>query len=210
MSKPIFHAYQCSLTDNLNIPNRSHPALKTEDIDCRIEKYGLMSLVNPEYDVLDIGSAEGLFCIRLSPHVKSTTGVDPIPSHIQSAQNFTQKYNLTNCNWICKDFITFCQNNTQQFDLVLCFAAHSYIIGTHKRCHWGEGEIPAVDFEGFSKHLIQLIKPDGYLVLEGHPDFDADHQDWEPLMKLLLPKLSLQSIGTGRPSRPLGIFKKEF
>lgn len=209
MSKPYFYNYQYSLTDNLNVPtNTPHSSVITEDVTHRINTYELIPLLSPEYDILDIGCAEGMFCIKLAPYVKSATGIDPIPSHLKTAELYAQSYNIQNCNWITQDFVTFCQNNNKQFDIVMCFATHSYIIGTHKECHWDEGEMPMTDFIGFSNYLIDLIKPEGYLIIEGHPTFDTDHQDWEPLMSLLVPKLNLLKLKMGRPSRPLAIFKK--
>ena len=209
-NKPIFENYQYSLTDNLNVPNNlSHSQVITEDILHRIETYSLKSFISTEDSILDIGCAEGMFCIHLAKLAKSTTGIDPIASHIETAKHYTQKYNLTNCNWIQQDFVTFCQNNNQQFNVVMCFAAHSYIIGTHKRCHWNDDKKMIISYEEFVNYMIQLTAPNGFIIIEGHPKSDPDHQDWEPLLEKLLPKVSLIRLQIGRPNRPLGIFQND-
>ena len=208
--QPIFRNYQFSLIDNLNVPQGQNPnKFITEDISHRIENYELKSFISINDDILDIGCAEGLFCIHLAKLARSTTGIDPIGSHIETARGFAKKYNLTNCHWIQQDFATFCENNTKKFNIVMCFAAHSYIIGTHKRCYWNKEEMNLMDYEKFVNNLVNLTQKDGHIFIEGHPNSDPDHQDWQPLMNILLAKISLVKFKAGRPDRPFGIFKND-
>jgi len=192
MSKPYFYKYQ-----------------NQDDIEQRIKHYNLKSIVKKTDDILDIGSAEGLFCINLAPYVKSVTGVDPITIHNTKAKEIAKLKNISNCNFIQNDFVTFCEKTTQQFDLVTCFAVHSYIIGTHKRCHWEPEEMDMTTFEGFANYMIGLIKSGGLMMIEGHPTFDQDHQDWEPLMSILKPRLTIVDERMGRPNRNLILFRNE-
>lgn len=193
MSKPIFKDYQSN----------------QEDIKHRIESYGLFDFINSETELLDIGCNQGVFCTILSEHIKNATGIDVVKEHFTTANQIKEEKNIKNCDFIPQDFVTFCQNTKRKFNLIFCFAAHSYIIGTHERCHWDSGEVPMVDFDTFGQYIIDLMTPKGVLIIEGHPTSDKAHKDWEPLMEVLKKQLRLNIIKQGRPGRLLAIFTKD-
>lgn len=189
MSKPIFKDY-----------HKGEPAAP------RIIKYKLHKYLSPDSDVLDIGCNQGEFCVLLSPHIRSAVGVDIVSTHLEQARATQAELGVTNCEFINAGFAEYAENTDSSFDVILCFAAHSYIIGTNSQCRWEEGN---VSFEDFAELLNKLLKPNGYLIIEGHPTFDKNHQDWHPLLNVISPyKYKEVEEYEGRPSRTLKIWQK--
>lgn len=193
MSKPIFENYQAN----------------SNEIKSRIELYGLLDFVNSETELLDIGCNHGVFCTMLSKHIKNATGIDAVKEHIDIANKIKKENNIKNCEFIPQDFVTFYNNTKKKFNLIFCFATHSYIIGTHERCHWDSGEMPMIDFDTFGRYIIDLLTTPGILIVESHPTTDKAHQDWNPLIEVLKKQLILKIVKQGRPNRLLGIFEKK-
>tara|TARA_R110000824_G_scaffold324470_1_gene511445 strand:+ start:1494 stop:2072 length:579 start_codon:yes stop_codon:yes gene_type:complete len=190
MSKPIFKDY-----------HKGEPAAP------RIIKYKLHKYLNPDSSVLDVGCNQGEFCLQLSPHIRRAVGIDIVNEHLEQARSTQAKLDVTNCEFTNAGFAEYAENTDSSFDAILCFAAHSYIIGTNSQCRWDEGNI---SFERFAELLDKLLKPDGYLIIESHPTFDKNHQDWHPLLDVIATyKYKEVEEREGRPSRILKIWKKD-
>ena len=141
---------------------KSGPAKPYRSIPQRVEDYGLMDYLDNDSEVLDIGCNQGMFGVYLLGKIENYTGIDPDVDQLPDSD--VNEYIPCAFEYFQVD---------KQYSHIFSFAVHSYIKMT---------------MQVYCNKIISLLKPNGFLFLEGHPDnYRGEPQEyWEPLIKALL------------------------
>lgn len=189
MSFNQFPNYQC-----LDEGTQGEPGKANRSIPDRVKDYGLLNYITKESTVLDLGCNRGYFGVYLADKIKSYYGIDTDSNQIMFGIAEAQNQNLTNLTYRNDTFL--CLNN--QFDIILCLAFHSYV----NMSMWE-----------LAKCLIDMLKPGGHLLLEGHPKGYRDEPEkyFNPLASYLnenLKQVERKQVKDRELLRPFIIFKK--
>ncbi len=120
------------------------PAKANRSIPDRIEDYGLLRYVNKSSRILDLGCNRGYFGTVLSDKIHSYHGMDSDQNQLNHA---ILKSNMTLEN---NKF----SGSIGLYNVIFSFAFHSYV---------------DMSMETYAHHLNEMLEPEGYLFIEGHP-----------------------------------------
>jgi len=117
----------------------------------RFEKYGLKSLLKPDYQVLDIGCNTGFFSITVSHYVKHVDALDNKKLNILQGRIARKRLNIKNIRFFHTGYEKFRSN--KKYDVVLSFAVH----------HW-----VGLSLHDYAKKIHSMMKKGGILYFESH------------------------------------------
>lgn len=123
---------------------KGEPGKANRSVPDRIKEYGILNYIDKDSTVLDLGCNRGYFGTVLSPHIGSYLGID------SDANQIAQRQVMSNMELRVGNFSPL----DEKFDVILCFAFHSYV---------------GIPMEVFAKSLVNMLKEDGTLFIEGHP-----------------------------------------
>lgn len=169
MGFDIFPDYQC-----LERGTQGEAAKPNRSIPDRVDDYNLLEYVNKQSKVLDLGCNRGYFGIYLSQDIHSYVGIDSDEKQITLGKDMIKLRNIDNCILHNEEF----KGIDQKFDIILCLAFHSYV---------------SMSMEKFGKCLLDMLNPNGYLFLEGHPPGyrEEPKKYFDPLVSYLSKYLSI-------------------
>ena len=133
--------------DELEAKWLGYESSNSNSVADRIEKFQLKKFGGDGKTLLDIGAGKGEFVKTLSDYYCEVTAVEPFISRPTELPS--------NVKWHSSGYKKFVDENTQQFDLVLCLCASLQIT-----------DIDILDEITLAKTLSKLVNPDGVLVLE--------------------------------------------
>ena len=142
MQNKGFSTYQ---TLNSSIPGH-------RNIPKRVNDYEIPLYLKPDTTILDIGCNRGYFGIYLSNKIQEYTGIDHDINELTRGNEEIKKQNITNVQLIHGDFETLPLNKS--FSFIFSFAVHVYI---------------KLTMHEYATRLSNILKPNGYIFLEGHP-----------------------------------------
>ena len=142
--------FEFSNYQSLEKDTRGDAAKANRSIPDRVDDYNLLDYVNKSSKVLDLGCNRGYFGIYLSEDIGSYMGIDSDKKQIDIGRDTIRLRNMDNCILHNEDF----KGIDQKFDIILCLAFHSYV---------------SMSMGKFGKCLLDMLNPNGYIFLEGHP-----------------------------------------
>ena len=94
----------------------------------RLERVINSMNLKTEYNVVDFGCGNGMLLPLIKNRVSCYTGVDFSEEFIEAAKNQNLLASTKNAKFICKDVITFCNENRNTFDVAfdMDFSEHVY------------------------------------------------------------------------------------
>ena len=151
--------------------DKSGPGKPMRSIPDRVADYRLPDLLDLHSKVLDIGCNRGYFGAYLSSLIKEYWGIDPDGVQIGIGNQEIVSRGIKNCHLVEGEF-TQHSFEGQRFDAIFSFAVHCYV---------------GIPMRDYCDTLLSLLKPDGYLFLEGHPKgYEGEPERYqEPLLKNL-------------------------
>lgn len=134
----------------------------------RIEQYKILEDIKNK-EIIDIGTNSGFILFQLDNVFKNATGIEKNPKLIEVALKVKSFLNIKNVFFVKSDFLKHNFNN-KRFDFMLSLANHStYDKGISST---------NVYFEKCN----QLLKPGGFLLIEGHHPKYEKIKDFEILI----------------------------
>ena len=144
----------------------------------RIEQYKILEEIKNK-EIIDIGSNSGFILFQLDNVFKNATGIEYNPKLIEVALKVKSFLNIKNIFFIKSDFLKHNFNN-KSFDFILSLANHST---------YDKG-IYSTDL--YFEKCNQLLKPGGFLFIEGHHPNYEKIQDFEILILNFIKKYNFQ------------------
>ena len=119
--------------------------------------------ISQDKNILDIGTNTGFLLMEMENNFSEALGIDHNPSLIKIANIVKNFLKIQNISFECKSIYDL--ETTIKYDIILSLANHST---------FDEG---IKDTKKYFSKILELIKPNGFLVLESH------HPDYEDLDK---------------------------
>lgn len=143
------------------------------DSDMRMDMYKLTDFVDPDSQVLDIGSNCGFLDVLLAPHVDKLVGVEIDETMIKVSRLAADALGLTNCFFINADFRYQDEMrkyiHDRKFDLVISCQMH----------HWVK-----LPFASYVAYLLHYTRPGGHLLMESH-NLNTIDSNWSTKVETL-------------------------
>jgi cyclopropane fatty-acyl-phospholipid synthase-like methyltransferase len=124
-------------------PNRPIPK--------RIADYDLLKYLHKPMTVLDIGCNRGFFGVALSPNIGAYIGIDHDAGQLKYGIAECRKRGIANVQLLHSSFESF---PARPVDVIFSFAVHVY--SRFLMCD-------------YASKMYGMLKPGGYIFLEGHP-----------------------------------------
>jgi len=142
--------------------------------ETRFAEYGLADFLTGRDTVLDLGCNTGFFALFMAGHAGYVRGIEANRDLVEIGNLAKSYLSIDNCDILCRSYET--MERDQRFDLILSCNFHYYL------------NITAVEF---MDHMLQLLNPGGYLLMEKatHIKPDLSDGDLKRLNNLAIPEV---------------------
>jgi cyclopropane fatty-acyl-phospholipid synthase-like methyltransferase len=134
----------------------------------RFNLYRIKEILKPDFEVLDIGCNSGFFSLHTSQYVKSVHGVEPNKSLNEACKLLCNYLNVDNVKIFSKRWREF--KAPIRYDLVMSLAVHK----------WAQ-----MSFGEHIEKIKNMLKPQGYLLIESHHKIIYEEDAWDKKVKLI-------------------------
>ena len=134
----------------------------------RFELYRVKEVLKPHFEVLDIGCNSGFFSLYVARYVKTVHGVEPKKSLNEACKLVCNHLNVDNVKIFSKRWSEF--EAPIKYDLVISLAVHK----------WAQ-----MSFGEHIEKIKNMLKPQGYLLIESHHKIIYEEDAWDKKVKLI-------------------------
>ena len=138
--------------------------------------------ISKDKNILDIGTNTGFLLMEMENNFNKALGIDHNPSLIEIANKVKKFLDIQNVSFKCRSIYDL--ETTIKYDIILSLANHST---------FDEG---IKDTKKYFSKILELIKPNGILILESHhPDYE-NLNNFEKIYKEYLDDFEILEEGT--------------
>lgn len=194
----INEVIKCHLDNNPKVLLRHSDPKFIFDVKTRCEFYDIYKYLKKDFNILDVGCSKGLFGFHLHTYCKKYLGIDFNEKNIEIANSFKKRDNIDNCEFICKDFVSFCKNNQEKVDFILFLAVEKWIRQASNISHTEVINL-----------IYELVSKNGYILFETHPLSNNEYIiSWENMILIIQNKFEIIYRKESKEKREILLLKK--